>query len=112
MSRKELERASLLRQVLAKKLTQVQAAKPVGLSERQVRNLVRNYEKYGPETLVSKKRGKPAVMRRYAVQDYARQLVFLHLSTWEPKTHFSATTNINLPTVFKFFYQFLNLTFG
>jgi len=60
MSRKELDRTSLLRQVLAKKLTQVQAAKLVGLSERQVRNLLRNYQKHGPEALLSKKRGRPS----------------------------------------------------
>lgn len=63
MSRKELDRASLLSQVLTKKLTQVQAAKLVGLSDRQLRNLLKDYKRYGPEALVSKKRGKPSNRR-------------------------------------------------
>jgi len=60
MSRKELDRISLLRQVLAKKMTQVQAAQLLGLSERQVRNLLKNYQTLGPESLISRKRGKPS----------------------------------------------------
>ncbi len=60
MSEKELDRFNILQQVQLKQLTQVAAAKILGISERQVRNLLRKFEKYGVESLISKKRGFPS----------------------------------------------------
>lgn len=60
MSRKELDRYSLLSQVMAKQLNQARAAQLLGLSDRQVRNLLRAIKFDGPQGIVSKKRGKPS----------------------------------------------------
>lgn len=60
MSRKELDRYSLLRQVLDKKLTQVRAAELLGLSDRHLRNLLKKFQLVGVQGLVSKKRGRPS----------------------------------------------------
>lgn len=58
MTRIEVDRYSLLKQVLSKQLTQVHAAQILGLSDRQVRNLLKKVKLEGPEGIVSKKRGK------------------------------------------------------
>jgi hypothetical protein len=58
MSAAESDRATLMAQVVARTLTQRQAARLLGLSERQVRRLVAAYEAHGPAGLVSRKRGQ------------------------------------------------------
>ena len=58
MSKKELERFSLLYQVMAKQLNQIQAAQLLGLSDRQVRNLLKDLTVKGPQGIISKKRGR------------------------------------------------------
>lgn len=60
MSQKELDRFSLLSQVLAKKLTQVRAAELLGLSDRHLRNLLKKVQGMGAKGLVSLKRGRPS----------------------------------------------------
>lgn len=60
MTNAELEKYSLLRQVLSKQLKQVQAAKLLGLSDRQVRNLLKAIQLEGPKGIRSKKRGCPS----------------------------------------------------
>lgn len=57
MSQKELDRALLLHKVLAKQVSQVQAAQLLGLSDRQIRNLLKKLQQLGPNGLISKKRG-------------------------------------------------------
>lgn len=57
MSRKELDRYSLLRQVMSKQLSQVRAAQLLGLSDRHVRNLLKEIQIKGAKGIVSKKRG-------------------------------------------------------
>jgi transposase len=58
MSHKEIKRYSLIERIFKKELTQVQVAKALKISERQVRRLCRNYERSGVEGLISKRRGK------------------------------------------------------
>lgn len=58
MSRKEIERSSLLSQVLAKQMTQVRAAQLLGLSDRHIRNLLHAQKTKGHQGIISKKRGK------------------------------------------------------
>lgn len=60
MSNKELERIKILSKVRDGKLTQVIAAKILNLSDRQIRNLLRQIEQYGDKAIVSKKRNKPS----------------------------------------------------
>jgi hypothetical protein len=57
MSSKELDRLTVVRQVLEGRLTQAKAAEFVGLSERQMRRLCAVFEKRGPAGLVAGKRG-------------------------------------------------------
>ena len=58
MSKREFERAVLLRRVLEKRLTQRKAAEILGLSLRQVERLCRNYRAAGPAALASRRRGR------------------------------------------------------
>jgi Homeodomain-like domain len=70
MSRRELDRLTVLGRVLERRLTQSQAAQQLGLSVRQVERLCRRFRADGPAGLVSRKRGRasarqlPASLRR------------------------------------------------
>jgi transposase len=70
MSTAELDRADLMAKVAARRLTQREAARLLGLSDRHVRRLVTAYEAHGPAGLISRKRGKPSARR---VADEARE---------------------------------------
>ena len=63
VSRKELNRIAVVQRVVEKRLSQVAAAKMLGVSARQIRRLVRRFETQGPAGLVSKRRGKPSNRR-------------------------------------------------
>lgn len=58
MNTNELERLAVVRKLVDKHLTQVVAAKHLGLTVRQVKRLVKKYKQYGAEGLVSKQRGQ------------------------------------------------------
>jgi len=58
MTARELDRIVLLQQVQDGSLSQVAAAATLALSERQVRRLVRAFERGGPVALISQRRGK------------------------------------------------------
>lgn len=58
MSAQELDRLTVIEHVLAKRLPQVEAAKQLGITPRQVRRLIERYRRDGAAGLVSKKRGK------------------------------------------------------
>jgi hypothetical protein len=60
MNKKEIDRVTLLTQVKAGLLTQVKAGELLGISDRQVRNLLIKLEKLGPKGIISQKRGKPS----------------------------------------------------
>ncbi len=60
MSAKELDRVSVIKFVLDKKITQLEAAKKLSLSERQVRRLCHVYQTLGAQGLISKKRARPS----------------------------------------------------
>jgi len=60
MSQRELQRAEIVALVVQKRLTQRAAAEQLGVSERQLRRLQRDYESSGPAALASKKRGRPS----------------------------------------------------
>lgn len=57
MSKKELDRFAIIKQVLAKRLTQKVAASDLGISQRHLRRLITKYKKFGEVGLISKKRG-------------------------------------------------------
>ena len=53
MNTNELERLSVIQKIVDKNLTQVLAAKQLGLTDRQVRRLVKNYILHGAEGLTA-----------------------------------------------------------
>jgi len=58
MSMTEIDRYAVLVQVQKKKLTQVQASQILGITDRQVRNLLSKVKLKGAEGVISKKRGR------------------------------------------------------
>ncbi len=64
MSQNELDRFHILNKVMAKELTQKQAANLLSIQERQIRNLLTSLKKHGAEGLVSKHHGKPGNYRK------------------------------------------------
>ncbi len=63
MSYEELDRVRVIERVIEKRLTQVEAARILGLTGRQVRRLRRAYEREGAKALASKRRGRPSNRR-------------------------------------------------
>jgi hypothetical protein len=60
MSIKELDKLGIISKLEQKSLTQVQAAECMGISDRQVRRIFKNYKAQGAVGIISKKRGKPS----------------------------------------------------
>jgi hypothetical protein len=60
MSRDELDRVQVLRDVVLERITVTEAAQLLRLTRRHVFRLLRRYHERGPAALVSKKRGKPS----------------------------------------------------
>jgi len=60
MSKKELNRLPVIESVVQRKLTQVEAANRLGLSDRQIRRIVINFSKLGPAGLIHHLRGRPS----------------------------------------------------
>ena len=60
MSKKELDRLSVIESVVDKRLTQKAAAVQLQISDRQVRNLLFRYRTEGEAGLISRRRGKPS----------------------------------------------------
>lgn len=58
MSRKEVDRVSVLDEVIAKKLKQGDASRKLGISTRQLRRILKEYRRNGPSALIHKLRGK------------------------------------------------------
>ena len=58
MSTKELDRLKVLDQLQGKRIKQKQASDALGVSERQIRGLLRRYKQEGAKGILSKKRGK------------------------------------------------------
>jgi transposase len=58
MSQKEVTRLEIIQQIQSGQLSQLEGAKRLKLSTRQVRRLQKSYEKTGAKSLVSKKRNK------------------------------------------------------
>lgn len=60
MSMKEVRRGHTLHQVLGGKLKQAEAAEVMGLSERQIRRLVKRVRREGDQGLLHRSRGRPS----------------------------------------------------
>jgi DNA-binding Lrp family transcriptional regulator len=76
MSNKELDRATVMARLAEGSLSQRAAAKALGITERQVRRLLRGYEAQGAVALISKRRGKPSNRRLASgLREYAMVVV-------------------------------------
>ena len=86
MSMNELERLSVIQKIVDKHLTQVLAAKQLGVTDRQVRRLVKDYKLYGAEGVVSKQRGQIS-NNKYSDEkiEVIKQLVATHYYDFGPK---------------------------
>lgn len=60
MSKTELSRLAIMKQVEEKRLGQKEAAEMLGISERHVRRLLQAYREAGARGLVSRRRGQPS----------------------------------------------------
>jgi transposase len=69
MSRREIERAHVMRAIQERRLTQTQAASQLVLSVRQVERLFARYKRDGPAGLVSRQRGQ----RNHVLPDGLRE---------------------------------------
>jgi hypothetical protein len=73
MSAGELNRLEVLGRVVERRVTQLQAAERLGLSERQVRRMCRALSQRGAAGLVSRKRRRPSNWKPPAAQDVGRR---------------------------------------
>ena len=69
MSRREIERAHVMRAIQERRLTQKQAASQLVLSVRQVERLFARYKRDGPTGLVSRQRGQ----RNHVLPEWLRE---------------------------------------
>lgn len=77
MTETELKRKTYLDKAIDRRLTQKAAAESLGISERQVRRLIRRYRQDGNEGLVSLQRGRPS-NRRLKEELVAQIRQFIH----------------------------------
>ena len=76
MNGKEISRKTEVERVLDHRITQKEAAKKVGTSERQFRRILRRYRQEGEGGLVSRKRGKPSNRRKEAgIREAVREFI-------------------------------------
>lgn len=81
MSHKERDRLKVTQQVREGKLTQVAAARLLGISERQVRRSVQRYREQGDAGLVHRSRGQPS-NRKLPEQTRNQALAMLRQDKW------------------------------
>jgi transposase len=60
MSRPEIDRVHVLKDLVAERITVPEAAQLLRVTRRQVFRLLKAYRDQGPAALISKKRGKPS----------------------------------------------------
>ena len=85
MSLQDLERIKLLEKIKSKKITQVEAARLLDLSERQVIRLCQEYKKLGAAGIISKHRGKLSNNRlKEDFKDKVAATIREHYSDFKP----------------------------
>lgn len=73
MTEKEIDRISILDQVINKDLTQIQAWKILWLSDRQIRRLLKRVNKYWKKWIIHRSRGKPS--NRWFKKKFIKEIV-------------------------------------
>lgn len=81
LSRKELDRLSVMKQLIVRKLSQRMASDQLGISVRQIRRVLRRYREEGAGGLRSRKRGR-ASNRRYP-EEFREQVMHLIAEKYE-----------------------------
>jgi len=77
MSIKELERLEVVKKCISKDLLQSVGASCLGLSERQIRRLIKNYRTHAEDGLVSKHKGKtPGNKTPPSIKEKALKLIY------------------------------------
>lgn len=85
MSINELDKMEVFSKLKKRSLTQMQAANILGISCRQVRRLLKEYRKDGPQALISKKRGRPSNHQlSIGLKDLSLALIREHYSDFGP----------------------------
>jgi hypothetical protein len=85
MSQQEIERISIIEQVISKRLKQSKAGQLLKVSSRQVRRLVRAYRRDGASGLMSKHRGRIGNNRHEdEVKKNALEFVYEHYADFGP----------------------------
>ena len=77
MSKKEIRRVNVMEKIVEKRITQIEAAEILGISDRQVRRQVKKFRRKGIIGLVHGNRGKPG-NRRYPEKERAKVLKIFH----------------------------------
>ncbi|MGI6394616.1 MAG: helix-turn-helix domain-containing protein [bacterium] len=77
MSKKEVDRLLVLKDLRSKKINQIEASRLLGITDRHVRRLVKSYVMEGKSGLVSKKRG---VVSNNKISDRDRAMMMLIVS--------------------------------
>ncbi len=81
MSRKEMKQVALFEQLVRQEITQVGAAELLGLTDRQVRNKLRDYKACGPASLAHKNRGRPST-RKWNQEEESKAIELLKGPIW------------------------------
>ncbi len=63
MTQRELSRHTIIQNLIAGKINGTMAAKQIGLSVRQIRNIKTRVKRYGPNGIIHRNRGKPSNRR-------------------------------------------------
>jgi hypothetical protein len=69
MSKKEIRRLPIIHRVINQRLSQKGAGKLIGISERQIRRIVRKVEKHGDEGIIHGNRGKESMRKMEKSQE-------------------------------------------
>lgn len=105
MSMQEVERATVIKQVVGKRLKQGAAASLLKITVRQIKRLVRAYRAHGTEGLLSKRRGMPGQNRHSGdLKTQTKELVQKHYYDFGPtfaseKLHEAHNIKVNKETL-------------
>jgi hypothetical protein len=85
MTDNEIYKINTIKNVIDKRITGVKAASLLNLCPRQIYRLTKSYLKYGPEGLISHKRGKPSNhQHKYLFKQQVLNLVQTHYKDFGP----------------------------
>lgn len=85
MTNKELNKLEIIRKVLDKRISQVQASDILSVTTRQIRRICKRYQKEGPKGLIFRKRGAVGNHKLpYEIKQRALQLIWSKYQDFGP----------------------------